>query len=549
MTYFFSNCCQVDPATRPTAQEIVEELIPIHQLQLNLENKTAQSPHHRGTGTGSSGKIQLRKVGHKRSLSEEEIVVRKSPSEKARFHYLAYSTRSSVMSIGKEMSMKDPHYKPAIQNPFATLPRLREGKKIIGSSRDLFSSCFELPSPARVATPTSSFFDRPDTPPTKSTSLFDLGPEMPQHSLTPLDVSTPISRFEDHLFHGRVELLKRLYSGGRQVWSTQDDSVLSSFSSGSGTSSAGSTTSSMASSNGLYVLRRRGSCESGFYSSVGGSVDDWLSTMQMSKCSASATRSMGSSLLTVSDLEEDLRAASAFLSSNKDKRTSSIFTDSTDDLSSLAEDFGQSDSTASAFAVMKPPTASTSYEKDIRDIVEYFEASCRVSRPRISSHHHHIRLQKIRQKGSKTAEEMSVTAEVAAAELRLPRSQKIESLIKRVVEKESRERLHRRGPQSSLPYSNQQQTQQRLQICDGIVRSKLQVFDETKRPSRLPKDHKGFVKAKMAIFDGKTNNGPVSSTTGNAKRLAEKRLLALANAASKSSSNSRISSLQKEFKN
>ena len=93
MTYFFSNCCQVDPATRPTAQEIVEELIPIHQLQLNLENKTAQSPHHRGTGTGSSGKIQLRKVGHKRSLSEEEIVVRKSPSEKARFHYLAYSTR------------------------------------------------------------------------------------------------------------------------------------------------------------------------------------------------------------------------------------------------------------------------------------------------------------------------------------------------------------------------------------------------------------------------------------------------------------------------
>lgn len=146
---------------------------------------------------------------------------------------------------------------------------------------------------------------------------------------------------------------------------------------------------------------------------------------------------------------------------------------------------------------------------------------------------------------------MSATAEAAAAELRLPRSQKIESLIKRVVEKESRERLHRRPQSNSLPYSNQQQTQQRLQICDGIVRSKLQVFDETKRPSRLPKDHKGFVKAKMAIFDGgktNTNQGPVSSTTGNAKKLAEKRLLALANA-SKSSSNSRISSLQKEFKN
>ena len=69
--------------------------------------------------------------------------------------------------------------------------------------------------------------------------------------------------------------------------------------------------------NNYFILISLGSCESGFYSSVGGSVDDWLSTMQMSKCSASATRSMGSSLLTVSDLEEDLRAASAFLSSNK----------------------------------------------------------------------------------------------------------------------------------------------------------------------------------------------------------------------------------------
>ena len=31
---------------------------------------------------------------------------------------------------------------------------MREGKKIIGSTTELFSSCFELPSPARVATPT-----------------------------------------------------------------------------------------------------------------------------------------------------------------------------------------------------------------------------------------------------------------------------------------------------------------------------------------------------------------------------------------------------------
>ena len=68
--------------------------------------------------------------------------------------------------------MKDPHYKPALQNPFATLPRLREGKKIIGSSGDLFSSCFELPSPARVSTPTTFFEDL--STPTKSASLYDL---------------------------------------------------------------------------------------------------------------------------------------------------------------------------------------------------------------------------------------------------------------------------------------------------------------------------------------------------------------------------------------
>merc|ERR1719219_2838890 len=157
-------------------------------------------------------RIHLRKVGHKRSLSEEEIVVRKPPSEKARFHYLgalSAHARPSVMSIGQEMSIKDPHYKPAIQNPFATLPRLREGKKIIGSSRDLFSSCFELPSPARVATPTT-FFDT--LTPTKSTSLFDLGSQLPQNTTSDIVTSSPRTRFEDHLFHGRVELLKRLYS-------------------------------------------------------------------------------------------------------------------------------------------------------------------------------------------------------------------------------------------------------------------------------------------------------------------------------------------------
>ena len=125
--------------------------------------------------------------------------------------------------------MRDPHYRPTLQNPFTTLPRLREGKKIMGSSRDLFSSCFELPSPARVATPTQELY--------RTSSLVNLDQNQVGSSMLTCSMlnGAPTSteavmrtRFEDHLFHGRVELLKRLYSGG--VWTTQDDSVLSSSS-------------------------------------------------------------------------------------------------------------------------------------------------------------------------------------------------------------------------------------------------------------------------------------------------------------------------------
>merc|ERR1712179_601531 len=74
-------------------------------------------------------------------------------------------------------------------------------------------------------------------------------------------------------------------------------------------------------------LRRAGSWESGFFSS---SNTDWMSEEGLL-----SSRSIGSSLLTVSDLEEDLRAASAFLSQ---KRSSSIFSESLDDLSYRLDD-------------------------------------------------------------------------------------------------------------------------------------------------------------------------------------------------------------------
>jgi len=87
-----------------------------------------------------------------------------------------------------------------------------------------------------------------------------------------------------------------------------------------------------------------------------------------------SNRSIGSSLLTVSDLEEDLRLASAFPSS---KKTSSIFTDSLDDLSSRLDDISCTGLPRRKlnFDNMKPEK----YEKDIRDIVDYFEKNCNVN--------------------------------------------------------------------------------------------------------------------------------------------------------------------------
>lgn len=476
------TCVKIDPQTRPSAKDLVVEQETLFDSQKKVEGRNL--PQH-ATTHHVEGRILLRKVGHKRSLSEEEVLVRRSPSDKARFHLL------SVMSVGKEMSLRDPHYRPSMHNPFATLPRLREGRKIIGSSRDLFSSCFELPSPARAATPTGSQSGEfgslaANLSVTESLSLPSSRRASFESILLVGDNNSNKTKFEDHLFHGRVELLKRLYSGG--TWITQDDSALELSSFASSSTSSSSTSGSSA---GPALLRRRGSCESGFYSV--GTVDDWL--MGGSHLSTTTTRSIGSSLLTVSDLEEDLRAASAFLSSTSHKRTSSVFTDSTDDLSSLAE----------IEASLDDKSGCVGFEKDIRDIVDYFEASCQVGH-----HHHHRRVGGPKFRPTRQQRELDLLFnQKEAASIPLPRSQKIESLIKRVVEKESRERLLRK--------------EQRLQVCDGIVRSKLPLFDETKRSgarARLPYDHQGFVKSKLAIFDSKIE-------AGSAKKRAEKQLLSI----------------------
>ena len=77
---------------------------------------------------------------------------------------------------------------------------------------------------------------------------------------------------------------------------------------------------------------------------------------------------------------------------------------------------------------------------------------------------------------------------VVVFQFRFFRSQKIESLIKRVAENKNRARLRRHTPA------------QNLQVCDGIVRSKLQLFDANRRQPRA-RFESGFVKSRRAMFD------------------------------------------------
>lgn len=110
------------------------------------------------------------------------------------------------------MCRQDPHYKPRTRNPFAALTHFTAGKKFLGN----FSSCCEIPSPF-VELSTDSHRSLPGSPtPVRKASV-------KQQAL-----------FAHPLFKG------------------------------------GSSTNLLElNENGNPTLRRRGSCESGFYSSVG----------------------------------------------------------------------------------------------------------------------------------------------------------------------------------------------------------------------------------------------------------------------------------------
>ena len=129
------TCTAIDPDYRPLAQDLVSKLSKL------LEDQRAAEAQEK---TNQNKKLFSRKV----LLNSISELARQTPSDKARLHHKVSNTKSA-QSVGEEMCKLDPHYSPASSphNPFTTLPRLKEGRKIIGSTSELFSSCVEMLSP------------------------------------------------------------------------------------------------------------------------------------------------------------------------------------------------------------------------------------------------------------------------------------------------------------------------------------------------------------------------------------------------------------------
>ena len=342
-------CVSIDPDTRPSAGALVSNFSHLYKQQRFKEEE--ESDRYR-----VNVRLRTQSKSHNpvlnRFLSQEpsSLSGKKSPSEKARVHQRSGSKElplETVESICEKMCQTDPHYQAppddsSFLNPFASLPRLRKGRKIIGSMCDNFSSCFEVPSP-QVTSPTTLSSINWNRSRTKSLPNSPIALTQLQ-----LDEQSKMST----MLAPRLPPLIPEHVRSRPYHLSQDDSVIGTWS-------------------GLtpidFPIRRAGSWESGFYSS---SATDWMSEEGLL-----SSRSVASSLLTVSDLEEDLRAASAFLSN---KRTSSVFTDSLDDLSC-----GLDDISVTGYPLTKynfEGIKNEKYEKDIREIVEYFEKKCLINR-------------------------------------------------------------------------------------------------------------------------------------------------------------------------
>lgn len=275
------RCCAIEPKSRPTFAENVRTL-----SDILTDMRMAAEKEARMANCAAKSEEQLPVLSC--VPQHRKIVHRRSLSEDVSMLAISmYATPSDkARRHALIMCRQDPHYKPRTTNPFAALTHFHGVKKFLGN----FSSCCEMPS---------SFIESTESP----KSL----PGSPTASRKAATMRSPL-------------FVHSLCKGG-------SSSNLTEFSTNEIPS---------------IGLRRRGSCESGFYSSVG----ECLSPSSLWGDSGTAV----SSIRSLDELEPaELHALC--------KRASSICTDSSEDISSLTGSDWTQD--------LKP--------SNIMDIVNYFE--------------------------------------------------------------------------------------------------------------------------------------------------------------------------------
>lgn len=194
-------------------------------------------------------------------MSEDEGILafpaHTAPSEKARCHFV-----QPLRYVGESMCQKDPHYKPcpSKSNPFHKLDAKFQGvRKILASTNgsDLFSSCCELPSPGygdlerRCSLSVSS------------------GGTLIADSSTPKEKHENIEKSSKKCRSTSLPSLPSLMSRtNERRWMSLENIENTTTTFPTVTVDSCWTNLTIPVNSGVANLKRRGSCESGFYSSV-----------------------------------------------------------------------------------------------------------------------------------------------------------------------------------------------------------------------------------------------------------------------------------------
>ncbi|KAL6433278.1 hypothetical protein ACFW04_006461 [Cataglyphis niger] len=296
------NCCTYEPKSRPTFPEITTNLETIiatceEELKSNIgKRQSIVDPTLMSSmdEIAREGRTMKRRTAKIRSQSADARGCdNATPSDKARCH--------SARRVAELASRRDPHYRPMTANPFHALGGV---KKILG---DLFSSCLELPSLEDVR------------PSVTDGACSKFKPAQNDSIAKILDRKKPSSEPSSPTARKKWERKVATKVGATSLFTHPL------FRDG-------------------WEPRRRGSCESGFWSCVG----EDLSPEPPNRRHTSTLSSSAASSLFLLD----------------DHRTSSIYTDSSEDIASL----GGGDS---CWEDRLNGIGSSS--KTISKIVEYFE--------------------------------------------------------------------------------------------------------------------------------------------------------------------------------